>query len=102
MGGTGCSPATPAAEGVPHGGMGGARTDGGHPVTGPILKKSIAIITDLGMLPRMDQNFQIRRNFSRLSKRVIPSSFAAPIASSYSCLVILLDKGESWEISPQG
>jgi hypothetical protein len=40
MGGTGCSPATPAAEGVPHGGMGGARTDGGHPVTGPILKKA--------------------------------------------------------------
>ncbi len=44
MGGTGCSPATPAAEGVPHGGMGGARTDGGHPVTGPILKKRTAII----------------------------------------------------------
>ncbi len=41
MGGRGCSPATPAAEGVPHGGMGGARTDGGHPVTGPILKKII-------------------------------------------------------------
>ena len=39
MGGTECSPATPAAEGVPHGGMGGARTDGGHSVTGPILKK---------------------------------------------------------------
>ncbi len=38
MGSTGCSPATPAAEGVPHGGMGGARTDGGHPVTGPIFK----------------------------------------------------------------
>jgi hypothetical protein len=37
MGGMGCSPATPAAEGVPHGGMGGARTDGGHPMTGPIL-----------------------------------------------------------------
>jgi hypothetical protein len=36
----GCSPATPAAEGVPHGGMGGARTDGGHPMTGPILKKA--------------------------------------------------------------
>jgi hypothetical protein len=40
MGGTGCSSATPAAEGVPHGGMGGARTDGGHPVTGPIIKKA--------------------------------------------------------------
>jgi len=39
MGGTECSPATPAAEGVPPGGMGGARTDGGHSVTGPILKK---------------------------------------------------------------
>jgi len=39
MGGTECSPATPSAEGVPHGGMGGARTDGGHSVTGPILKK---------------------------------------------------------------
>jgi len=38
MGSTGCSPATPAAEGVPHGGMGEARTDGGHPVTGPIFK----------------------------------------------------------------
>ena len=38
MGGTECSPATPAAEGVPHGGMGGARTDGGHSVTGPIFK----------------------------------------------------------------
>jgi hypothetical protein len=38
MGGTECSPATPAAEGVPHGGMGGARTDGGYSVTGPILK----------------------------------------------------------------
>jgi hypothetical protein len=40
MGGMGCSSATPAAEGVPHGGMGGARTDGGHPMTGPIIKKS--------------------------------------------------------------
>ena len=29
---------------------GGARTDGGHPVTGPILKKSTAIITNLGIL----------------------------------------------------
>jgi len=37
MGGTGCSSATPAAEG-PHWGMGGARMDGRHPVTGPILK----------------------------------------------------------------
>ena len=27
MGGTECSSATPAAEGVPHGGMGGARTE---------------------------------------------------------------------------
>jgi hypothetical protein len=43
MGVTECSPATPAAEGVPHGGMGGARTDGGHPVTGPIIKKSLAV-----------------------------------------------------------
>ncbi len=34
----GAPPATPAAEGVPHGGMGEARTDGAHPVTGPILK----------------------------------------------------------------
>jgi hypothetical protein len=40
MGGTECSSATPAAEGVPHGGMGGARTDGGHSVTGPIHKKN--------------------------------------------------------------
>jgi hypothetical protein len=39
MGGTECSPATPAAEGVPHGGMGGARTDGGHSMTGPVLKR---------------------------------------------------------------
>ncbi len=46
----GCSPATPAAEGVPHGGMGGARTYGGHPVTGPILKKSIVIIAEMEML----------------------------------------------------
>ncbi len=46
MGGMGCSPATPAAEGVPHGGMGGARTYGGHPMTGPILKKSTVIITE--------------------------------------------------------
>jgi len=41
MGGTEWSSATPAAEGVPHGGMGGVRTDGGHSVTGPIHKKSI-------------------------------------------------------------
>jgi len=27
--------ATPAAAGVPHGGMGAARTDGEHAVTGP-------------------------------------------------------------------
>ena len=50
MGGTGCSSATPGAEGVPHGGMGGVRTDGGHSVTGPIHKKSIAI-TEKKMLP---------------------------------------------------
>ena len=53
MGGTGCSSATPAAEGVPHGGMGGARTDGGHSVTGPIHKMSIAI-TEKKMLPSMN------------------------------------------------
>jgi len=69
----GVFPATPAAEGVPHGGMSGpwrgknspfqrsplapflgkdrsARTDGEHPVIEPILKKKI-LITDLGMLP---------------------------------------------------
>ena len=50
MGGTGCSSATPAAEGVPHGGMGGARTDGGHSMTGPIYEKIIAI-TEKEMLP---------------------------------------------------
>ena len=53
MGGTGCSPATPAAEGVPHGGMGGARTDGGHPVTGLILKKSIVIRGNGDASPRI-------------------------------------------------
>jgi len=48
-------PATPAAEGVPHGGMGGARTDGEHPVTGPILKKSISA-TGKKMLPFDDSD----------------------------------------------
>jgi len=46
----GASPATPAAEGVPHGGMGGARTDGGGLVTGPIHKRKI-VITEKKMLP---------------------------------------------------
>jgi len=63
----GVFPATPAAEGVPHGGMGGARTDGEHPVTGPILKKKISI-TDLEMLPvRVDASF-LRKGFFRLQR----------------------------------
>ena len=58
MGGTEWSSATPAAEGVPHGGMGGVRTDGGHSVTGPIHRNSIGI-TEKEMLP----GTQIRLKF---------------------------------------
>ncbi|MBS3818561.1 hypothetical protein KGY73_03540 [bacterium] len=35
----------PAAEGT-HWGMGGVRTDGGYPVTGPILKKFLLVTPD--------------------------------------------------------
>jgi len=38
----GASPAMSAVEGT-HWGMGGARTDGGGPVTGPIYERSITI-----------------------------------------------------------
>jgi len=39
----GAPPQRPQRKGFPTGGMGGARTDGGYPVTEPIHKKSIAI-----------------------------------------------------------
>jgi hypothetical protein len=42
-------PATPAAAGVPHGGMGAARTDGEHAVTGPHFY-NFMVITEFRML----------------------------------------------------
>ena len=42
----------------------------------------------------LSQKCQIRRDFSRLSRRVIPSFFAASTASLNSPWVILLPRGE--------